>query len=158
MAPDALLAGANLVAGFAASRLLPANTLLPPFSFVGCCVAERFRPVLDPALPLFSTAFDEERPPLTLVAFLFLLLLLLAVSLSLLSVVVFFFAVFATEVDAFRRVVAEPAALEAAVAPLAPFFSPSPPVVLLFFRGDFELLLVVRPAGFPPEDDLDFCC
>ena len=93
-----------------------------------------------------------------MVAFLFLLLLLLAVSFSLLSVVVLFFAVFATEVDAFRRVVAEPADLPAAVAPPEPLFSPSPPVVLLFFRGDFELLLVWRPTVLPPADDFDFCC
>ena len=149
MAPDALLAGANLVAGFAARRLLPANTALLPlpfFSLAGCCVAERFRPVLAPEAALLL----PFPPPLELLLF---FLFLLSVVLF-----VFFFAVFATEVDAFLRLAAlvaepAPAALAPAVAP-APFLSTSL-VVLLFFSGDLELLPAGRPAAFAPPD-LDY--
>jgi len=63
LVPDPLLFGASLVAGFAASRLLPANAPLFALDFG----SERFRPSLDPVVP-FSTLFDE-RPLLSVVFF-----------------------------------------------------------------------------------------
>ena len=117
LAPDALLAGASLVAGFAASLLLPANAPLLPF--LGS-VADRFRPSLDPAVP-FSTLFDE-RPLLSVVFF----------------AAAFVPLIFATLVAAFFKLTGA-----AAFAGAVLFFSLS---VLLFLEGDFELYLNARAA------------
>jgi len=126
LVPDALLAGASLVAGFAASRLLPANAPLLPFALLlGSVVAERFRPSLDAAAPLASTLLPrccsaaEER-------------LLLSVD-----IIAFPFprSRFSTEVAAFFKL----AWVDALVGAAAPFFASVSVAVLLFFRGDFEL-------------------
>jgi len=123
LAPDALLAGTSLVAGFAAGLLLPANApALLPFDFGS--LADRFRPSLDPVVP-FSTLFDE-RPPL-----------LSAVFFAVAEDDGLALAFLATEVAAFFRFEDAAAALEGGA---ALFFSTS---VLDFFRGDLEL---DRPA------------
>ena len=111
LVPDALVAGISLVAGFTASRLLPANAPLLPFDLG--TVAERFRPSLDPAVP-FSTLFDE-RPLLSVVFFSAVLAPLL----------------FATEVAAFFKLAGAAALTGAALFLSAP--------VLPFFGGDLEL-------------------
>ena len=126
LAPDALLAGASLVAGFAASLLLPANAPLLPFDLGS--VADRFRPSLDPAVP-FSTLFDE-RPLLSVVFF----------------AAAFVPLIFATLVAAFFKLTGA-----AAFAGAVLFFSLS---VLLFLEGDFELYLNARAAL--SADTLDF--
>lgn len=119
LVPDALLAGTSLVAGFAASRLLPANAPLLPFPLGS--VADRLRPSLDPAVP-FSTLFDE-RPLLSVVFF----------------TAAFAPLLFATLVAAFFKLT-----VAAAFAGAALFFSTS---ILTFFGGDFELFLTADTLG-----------
>lgn len=120
LAPEALLAGTSLVAGFAAVRLLPARGPALETLVLGS-VAERFRPGLEPEVP-FSTLLEVR----TLLSVVFLA-----------EVEGLVLAFLATWVVAFLR--------EADVVVLAGagalFFSTS---VLAFLSGDLEL---DRPDG-----------